>query len=796
MPFALVCVDVAHADVDRLFHYALGEAAPLIGQRVWVPFGRGSKPVLGYVTGLSDSLPNDVPPEKVKALLGVCEDFPVLTPENLALAFWMRDKYYTTLAACIRCITPTSKSDGRFPGTRRPKGNKAMPQPGAVTLTDEQQVAVRHIITSFDEAFPCCADASFHACNYDPDAVGGACNDSVNPVDCACNDNVSPVDCAYNDNANPVGSLNLAKDRLSKPILLHGVTGSGKTEVYLHGISHVISMGRQAIVLVPEIALTPQMVNLFTARFGKAVAVTHSRLTAGERFQIWKQALDGEVSLIIGPRSAVFAPFKRLGLIVIDEEHEHSYHSDITPKYDARAVAVKRGELSNAVVVLGSATPSLESYSRAVGDTGRRKAEGGEQKADVSSQKSEVGGQKADASSQMSGGVGQKTEGGESEGHFQVVDAYSLIKMTKRVNQTFPKVTVLDMRRELTRGNTSLFAAAFKTALAETLAAGKQAILFLNRRGHSTFVSCRLCGLVMACDHCRVNYTYHTGTGGGRLVCHYCGRGGAMPKVCPVCESVHIKQFGAGTQKVEEEVKRLFPDAATLRMDMDTTRGKHGHAKILDMFRKGDGQILIGTQMVAKGLDFPNVVLVCVVSADLSLFTGDFRAGEYTFQLLTQVAGRAGRAAGDVGQVFLQTYNPEHYALELAKNGDYEAFYAHEIGLRRAMLYPPFSHVFSIMLSGPDEKGVIAALRKLWAIMDYSKKISESGKTSNQFELLGMSPAYVSKIKNQFRWKILVKCNNEEPLKAFVLYCVRKLRENDPLTGINLHLTLDPVMLD
>jgi len=228
-------------------------------------------------------------------------------------------------------------------------------------------------------------------------------------------------------------------------------------------------------------------------------------------------------------------------------------------------------------------------------------------------------------------------------------------------------------------------------------------------------------------------------------------------------------------------------------MDMDTTRGKHGHAKILDTFRKGDAQILIGTQMVAKGLDFPNVVLVCVVSADLSLFTGDFRAGEYTFQLLTQVAGRAGRATGDVGRVFLQTYNPDHYAIQLAKSGDYEAFYTHEIGLRQAMMYPPFSHVFSIMLSGPDEKGIITALRKLWAIMDYSRNLS-GGKA--QFELLGMSPAFVSKIKNQFRWKILVKCNKEEPLKAFVLYCVRKLRENDPLTGMNIHLNLDPVMLD
>jgi len=680
-------VDVAHFDVDRLFHYKVPEGVtPLMGQRVWVPFGKGSKPVLGYVMGFSDGLPEDIPASKVKTLICICEDFAVLTAENLALAFWMRDKYYTTLAACIRCITPASRADGQFPGTRR-KGSPTKAVPAAVTLTDEQQAAVDHIITNVDGR--------------------------------------------------------------EKPILLHGVTGSGKTEVYLHAIAHILSKGHQAIVLVPEIALTPQMVNLFTARFGNAVAVTHSRLTAGERFQIWKQALDGEISLIIGPRSAVFAPFKQLGLIVIDEEHEHTYHSDTTPKYDARAVAIKRAELANATVVLGSATPSLESYSRAVGDI--------------------------------------------------MAQPYSLIKMTQRVNQTFPDVTILDMRRELTQGNTTLFAAPFREALAETLTAGKQAILFLNRRGHSSFVSCRVCGYVMACDHCRANYTYHQNRSGGRLMCHYCGRGLAMPKACPVCESVHIRQFGAGTQKVEEEIEGLFPGVTTLRMDMDTTRGKHGHAKILEAFRKGEAQILIGTQMVAKGLDFPNVVLVCVISADLSLFTGDFRAGEYTFQLLTQVAGRAGRAAGDVGQVFLQTYNPEHYALELARKADYEAFYSHEIALRKAMAYPPFSHVFSVMLSGPDEKRVISALRKLWAIMEYSKKraASREGLEENtQFELLGMSPAFVSKIKNQFRWKILIKCANEEPLKAFVLYCTRKLRENDPLADINVHLTLNPVMLD
>ena len=738
-------MDVTHGEVDRLFHYTVPEGViAQVGGRCWVPFGRGSKPTLGYVIDFSYDLPAEVPPEKVKALFGVCEDFPVLTEDNLKLALWMRDKYYTTLAACIRCIVPASRADGLFPGTRRKKAVGGGMAESAIVLTDAQRQAVAVIINS-TQTLTKSEHSNLHVVGADLVSARARENATITeqPDACTCymlsgQTQGLPLQCA-NCDLLPLGST-YKGHATPTPILLHGVTGSGKTEVYLHAIQHIMSQGRQVIVLVPEIALTPQMVSVFTARFGSAVAVTHSRLTAGERFQIWKQAYDGEISLVIGPRSAVFAPFKQLGLIVIDEEHEHTYHSDNAPKYDARAVAIKRGEICGASVVLGSATPSLESYSRAVGDTSTR---------------------------------------------------YSLLRMPDRINKTFPHVKILDMRRELTRGNTSLFAKELQDALHETLAKGEQAILFLNRRGHSSFVSCRKCGYVMSCDHCRVNYTYHLGAQGGRLVCHYCGRGHPMPKICPVCESEHIRQFGAGTQKVEEEVLRLFPTATTLRMDMDTTKGKHGHAKILEAFQKGEASVLVGTQMVAKGLDFPKVTLVCVVSADHSLFTGDFRAGEYTFQLLTQVAGRAGRAVGSQGRVYLQTFNPEHYALLMAKNADYEAFYAHEITLRKGMCYPPFAHVFSVMLSGPEERDVIETLRKLWAIMEYC-----IGRGQAKFELLGMSPAFVSKIKNQFRWKILIKYTEEEPLKTFVLYCMKKLRENDPLTGINVHLTLDPVMLD
>ena len=685
-PFALVCVDVVHGDVDRLFHYAIPQGMDIApGMRVRVPFGKGNKSIFGYVTGLTHTPPGgEISPDKIKAIDSVADGFPLFTKDTLALALWMKEKYYCTLAATLRCIAPSAKADGKFPMARRKRAVVAPKPMPDITLTPPQQAAVDKIVGAPGPALP------FH----EP----------------------------------------------GKTFLLHGVTGSGKTEVYLHAIQKVLEAGRQAIVLVPEIALTPQMVSLFTARFGSQVAVTHSRLTAGERFQIWKLALDGEIDLVIGPRSAVFTPFSNLGLIVIDEEHEHTYHSETTPKYDAREVAIKRAQLANATVVLGSATPALESYFRTQDEcTGDLK--------------------------------------------------YELLELPERVNKTNPDVTIIDMRKEMAMGNTSMFALEFQGALKETIDAGRQAILFLNRRGHSSFVSCRQCGFVLACAQCRVNHTYHADK--NRMLCHYCGTGTALPADCPACGSKHIKLYGTGTQKIEEEVKALFPGVGVLRMDMDTTRGKFGHAKVLEAFKKGEAQILIGTQMVAKGLDFPQVTMVGVVAADMSLHTGDFRAGEYTFQLLTQVSGRAGRAMHS-GKVFLQTYSPEHYALTFAREADYKSFYTHEMAIRRAMVYPPFSHVFSIMFCGGVEKDIIIALQKLVAIMEYCNV--RDGQ--NRFLVIGISPAFVSKIKNQFRWKLLVKCEDEEALKAFVLYCMKKLKENDPLTGITTHLTLDPMMME
>ena len=677
--YALVSLDVKQSDVDRLFYYKLPqelEAACEVGKRAILPFGAGNKEVLGYIVKLQSEPPPEaeVAIDKIKPLLFLPDDFQVLTAETLELAKWMQKKYYTTLSRCIRAITPSSKADGSFPKARI-KAIHSDSVTAPPPLTAHQSEAYKQIEAALMSESP-------------------------------------------------------------RPVLLHGATGSGKTELYFRAIEAAIASGSDVILLVPEIALAPQMVSLFYARFGNLVAVTHSRLTGGERFLIWKKALDGEIKIVIGPRSAVFAPFANLGLVVIDEEHVDSYHSETTPKYDVREIAIKRTKR----VILGSATPSLETYTKAKNQQ------------------------------------------------------YHLVKLEGRISETKPCVHIVDMRNELTKGNVSMFSARLIEALGIAINGGKQAILFLNRRGYSSFVSCRRCGLVLSCDACRVNYTYHAKN--NRLLCHYCGRGIGMPSVCPSCSSEHVKRSGIGTQRVEEEILKFFPSIKVLRMDMDTTKGKHGHEKILDAFRKNEASILIGTQMVTKGLDFPQVTVVGVLAADMSLYTGDFRSSEYTYQLLTQVAGRAGRAK-DPGFVFVQTYSPEHYAIKMATENNYELFYGYESKLRLANDYPPFTNVFSVMITGLVEIDVINALRKLVAIMEYTneKDMAKSG-SKPRFEIIGMSPAFVSKINLAYRWKILLKCKDENALTSFVLYTVGKLKENDPMKGLTVHLNLNPVMME
>lgn len=471
-------------------------------------------------------------------------------------------------------------------------------------------------------------------------------------------------------------------------VLLHGVTGSGKTEVYLQAIETVRRLGMGSIVMVPEIALTPQMIERFTARFGNEVAVLHSRLSPQERLAEWQRVAEGKASVVVGARLAVFAPFKKLGLIVLDEEHENTYKQEETPRYHARDVAAWRAKWHECPVVLGSATPSVESA--------------------------------------------YKVRSGE----------YTLCRLPSRVHQRpLPPVEVVDMRQELKRGNRSIFSRALRKEIEDTLALGQQVILFINRRGFATFVLCRACGHVMNCPHCRVALKYHSEE--ARLKCHYCGYSEKYPLVCPSCRSRTIRHFGTGTQKVAEEAARLFPGARIARLDADAATRKGAHEKILGAFRRGETDILVGTQMVAKGLDFSRVRLVGVITADTMLNLPDFRAGERTFALLTQVSGRTGRG-NEQGKAIIQTYAPHSYAVVAAARHDYDAFFQQEIQSRQDLAYPPFTHMVRFLLSGSDESRLETQATELSARL--------AG-----VDVLGPSPCPVPKIKGRFRWHVIAR---------------------------------------
>ncbi len=736
MQIAEIIISVSHRNIDRVYSYAIpAHMADKIrlGIRVIVPFGKGNTQRQGYVVGVREAQSND--PELLKEVIRIIDKEPVFSEELLELARWMQHKYYTTLVECINCIIPSGMAlkEGLTEKRRCVSLNPNADTAG-IKLTEQQKsildylqekgtydlIALRKDLLISESPIKTLEKKGLITVTY---------SDFLKDTVIYKNTKDTPPEYTEEQQKALAFFENITDN---KPVLIHGVTGSGKTEIYLGLIDRVLAQGKQAIVLVPEISLTGQTVDVFVKRLGKCVSLTHSRLSAAERYDQWKKALTGQISVIIGPRSAVFAPFTNLGIIIIDEEHETTYKSSTTPKYSAKEVATERGRRTGATVVLGSATPSVATYYEA--ETG-------------------------------------KTD---------------LITLTERVNKQFPQVEIVDMRAELEAGNRSIFSKGLYNAIKENLEKKEQTILFLNRRGHSTFVSCRKCGEVMKCENCNVNFTYHMSD--NRLICHYCGKNADNPKNCPVCGSKYIKYFGVGTQKVEDAVREFFPEAKVLRMDMDTTKGKGTHDKILNLFREKRADILIGTQMIAKGLDFPNVTLVGVIAADVSLNNGDFQAGEHTFQLLTQVSGRAGRALIS-GRVFIQTYSPDNYAVLCSKDNDYVTFYKHEISLRRQMMYPPFTHIFSVLLTGPGEKAVITALFALSDIM-------KSGNNSNLFELLGPSPAIISKINKRYRWMILVKSVDEEKLKEFVLQCTEKLRSSHNLNDININLTLNPAFLN
>lgn len=511
--------------------------------------------------------------------------------------------------------------------------------------------------------------------------------------------------------------------------LIHGITGSGKTEVYMRIIEYMINLGRQSIMLVPEISLTPQTIERFKGRFDR-VAVIHSRLSAGERYDEWKRIINGEVDVVVGARSAVFAPLKNLGAIIIDEEHESSYKSDMTPKYLTSEVAQKRCELENALLILGSATPSIDTYYEA--KSGR----------------------------------------------------YVICEMKHRVDdKKLPDIELVDMREEIISGNRSIFSRKLYNEIKKALLNKQQVILFLNRRGYSTFVSCRKCGLVMKCPRCDVSLTYHADS--SVLSCHYCGYEIKSPDVCPSCGSRYIKYFGIGTQRIESEVKKYFPSARVLRMDYDSTTRKGSHGRLYNAFKNHEADILVGTQMISKGLDFPGVTLVGIIAADQSLNIPDFRASERTFQLITQVSGRAGRGELD-GRVVVQTYNPEHYSIIAALHQDYSEFYNKEIQIRKAFDYPPFSDLINMVTSSKISKDAENLLNSI--LGELKKLVSLPG-----IEVLGPSPAPISKINNYYRWQTIIKGRIEDNLKKQISITINKIYARNK--GVRLNIDMNPVSM-
>lgn len=513
--------------------------------------------------------------------------------------------------------------------------------------------------------------------------------------------------------------------------LLYGVTGSGKTEVYLQAIASVIEKGKEAIMLVPEISLTPQTVKRFKERFGEQVAVMHSGLSVGEKYDEWRKIHRKEVKVVVGARSAVFAPFENLGLVIIDEEHESSYKQEETPRYHARDVAIERAKSYKCPVILGSATPTLESFARAK------------------------------------------------------KNVYKLLTLSQRMNKNaLPAVDIVDMREELRTGNRSMFSELLFTKLKDRLEKGEQTVLMLNKRGHSSFVMCRSCGLVINCPNCDISLTYHRFN--DIMKCHYCGFEEGMPSVCPECESEHIRFFGTGTQKVEEELAKILPDARVIRMDVDTTSKKGSHERLLNAFGEGKADILLGTQMIAKGLDFPNITLVGVLSADTMLHLPDFRSSEKTFQLLTQVSGRAGRHQLP-GEVVIQTYTPEHYSIELSAFQDYDAFYEREMHLRRQSHYPPYYYVVLITVSHEDLMKTVSVTEKITNYL--------GSRLNRDSIVLGPVASPISRINNRYRYQCLIKYRREPDLNQHLRTLLEHYQKETAQNHLQISIDLNPQIM-
>ena len=665
--YADVIIDLSVKNVDRIFQYRIPDhLRDLVkpGVQVNIPFGKGNTERKGIVVGLSKE--TDYDPQKMKELLDVETGVVPIRTQMICLAFWMKDRYATTMNQALKMVLPVKA--------------KVTPREERVIVSLKPKNEIETLLVEAEKKKYRARIRLYRALLENGELPLKLTSEKLGITASMLKPLVekkivelkaSPKEPKHLGSFPAAGKVRLNEEQrqaaetvirdydsgLRNTYLLYGITGSGKTEVYMELIDHVLREGRQAVVLIPEISLTYQTVMRFYRRFGNRVGIMNSKLSAGERYEQSERAANGEIDIMIGPRSALFPPFPDLGLIVIDEEHEGAYKSETAPRYDAREVAKVRADMSGAVLVLGSATPSVESFYRA--------------------------------------------EQGE----------YRLLTLTKRAkeNSRLAGVHIVDLREELAEGNRSIFSRKLKELIEDRLAKKQQVMLFMNRRGYAGFVSCRSCGKAMKCPHCDVSLTYHRN---GRLKCHYCGFERPLPDKCPSCGSPFIAPFGTGTQKLEEFTKREFPEARILRMDADTTTKKGAHEEILSTFAEGGADILIGTQMIVKGHDFANVTLVGVMAADLSLYAPDFKSAERTFELLTQASGRAGR--GDLrGDVVIQTYAPDHYAVSSAAEQDYQQFYRQELLYRKMMGYPPLVGLLTIGLSSKREADVIRASEDL-----------------------------------------------------------------------------------
>ncbi|OWZ84162.1 primosomal protein N' [Natranaerobius trueperi] len=732
----VIILDIVSDELDRKFTYRVPEKyldKIIEGVLVKVPFGK--RRLLALV--VEEVIKIDFPKEKLKDIVGVVFDTPVLTNDLLKLANWMSQYYLCSLSKVVNTMLPKGVKLGINPAYEKyveltdkemadSISKKASKQKNVCEILQEENVLKWNELLQKAN----CTEAPVKSLQEKGVITVNKKRVYREPISY---DKVAHY--AYKEPTHAQKTvLKLIKDQLHSrdkiPTLLFGVTGSGKTEVYLQVIEEVLKNNKDTIVLIPEISLTPQTIARFVGRFGDKVAVIHSRLSTGERFDQWEKVLRGKAKIVVGPRSAIFAPCKNLGLVIIDEEHENSYKQGEIPRYHVRSVAEKRCEMTDSSLILGSATPSMESIYK------------------VKENK------------------------------------YQLAELSKRATDaTLPDITLIDMKSEFQRGNKSIFSKTLLDEIKRNTDLDKQVILFLNRRGYASFLLCRECGYTITCPRCEVTLTYHKFS--DRLLCHYCDYTEPVTSHCPSCKSNKIKEFGTGTQKIELELKKYFPYLSTIRMDVDTTSKKNSHKELLDDFKNQKAQVLIGTQMITKGLDIPNVSLVGVITADTALNLPDFRAGEKTFQLLTQVSGRAGRGEGK-GHVVIQSYNPSHYSIQAVRGENVRKFAKEELAMRKKLNYPPYSQLIRIVLRSSEEN----------ALENYADHLADKLE-DQEYEVLGPNPCPILKIKDEYRWHLMVKVKkdkfiNDKKLQDFLLEEKHNITEQGI---IRISIDVDPINL-